>query len=61
MKKEEIIVGRGEKGVLADMYTVCYRTVTKALRGYDASYVAKRIRKTALDRGGVYKSQIPNC
>lgn len=61
MKKEEIIVGRGEKGVLADMYTVCYATVTKALRGYDASFVAKRIRQTALDRGGIYASQLPTC
>lgn len=61
MEKEEIIVGRGEKGILSGMYSVSYATVRKALRGSEVSLVARQIRKTALDRGGVYKSQLPTC
>ena len=63
MKKvrEVIVVDQGEQTALAREFAVSRVTVHDALVGKTGSLTAAKIRHAALQRGGVYKSQVPNC
>ena len=45
------------KKVLAELFKVSHPTVRKALKGEIESPTALRIRKAAIERGGIEKSQ----
>ena len=61
MKKEAIVVAPGQQAVLAREFSVSRVTVHDALVGKTNSLTSARIRQAALDRGGMYKSQVPTC
>ena len=50
-----ILVDLGEKKVLAELFKVSHPTVRKALAGEIESPTALRIRKAAIERGGIEK------
>ncbi|MBQ9146501.1 MAG: hypothetical protein IJX68_02150 [Rikenellaceae bacterium] len=54
----EILVANGERRTICRLLKVSEPTVRKALRGERATDIALKIRKLALDRGGVEK---PKC
>jgi hypothetical protein len=51
----EILTGFGEKGRLAKIFKTSYVTVRAALRGKTHSELAEKIRKAAIERGGIEK------
>ncbi len=51
MKK--ILVQENEKTYLKGLFGVSYPTIRKALNGKSASSLSLKIRKAALERGGV--------
>ncbi len=57
-KMNEILVANGERRTICRLLKVSEPTVRKALRGERATDIALKIRKLALDRGGVEK---PKC
>lgn len=59
MKNEVIIVERGEQTALAELFSVSRPTVRVALKGIRTSLKTAKIRQAAIERGGVYKSQLP--
>lgn len=61
MKKEVIMVSYGEQSSLAREFSVSRVTVHDALVGKTDSLTAAKIRYAALQRGGLYKSKVPNC
>lgn len=50
---KEILVKQGEKGKLAELFDVSYPTVRDALSGKRTSKVGIKIRKAAIERGGL--------
>lgn len=50
---KEILVRQGEKGKLAELFDVSYPTVRDALSGKRTSKVGIKIRKAAIERGGL--------
>lgn len=61
MKKEAIVVNVGEQSALAREFSVSRVTVHDALAGKTNSLMSAKIRHAALQRGGMYKSQVPTC
>ena len=51
MKK--ILVAEGEKGALKKIFDITYPTVRNALNGKRQNYLAIKIRKAAIERGGI--------
>ena len=51
MKK--ILVAEGEKGRLREIFGISYPTVRDALNGKKQNYLAIKIRKAAIERGGI--------
>lgn len=49
----KILVELGEKGKLAKLFDVSYPTVRDALSGKRTSKIGIRIRRAAMERGGV--------
>lgn len=56
----EIIVPHGVKDKLIKQFNTSYPTVRAALRGKSKSLLCLRIRKAALDNGGVEVTAIDN-
>ncbi|MDR2918876.1 MAG: hypothetical protein LBV72_05875 [Tannerella sp.] len=56
----EIIVPHGVKDKLIKQFNTSYPTVRAALRGKSKSLLCLRIRKAALDNGGVEVATIDN-
>lgn len=52
-----ILVDLGEKKILAELFNVSHPTVRKALKGEIESPTVLRIRKAAIERGGIEKVQ----
>ncbi len=52
---ERILVDRGERQSLGKLFVVSQLTVRRALNGQTNTELAKKIRKVAIDRGGVIK------
>jgi hypothetical protein len=48
----EIEVGAGDKKRLREMFGCSHVTVKHALRGFDGTLLARRIRKSAKEMGG---------
>ncbi len=48
----QVLVKHGEKKELMRLFKVSHVTIRKSLNGNSNSYLAKKIRKTAIDRGG---------
>lgn len=51
----EILTRFGEKGKLAKIFKTSHVTVREALRGNTHSELAEKIRKAAIERGGIEK------
>lgn len=51
-KKNPIIVLHEEKKYLKEVFDTSYNTVRKALNGNDNTLLQRKIRKTAIERGG---------
>lgn len=51
----KIILEYGERKVLGEIFKVSQRTIRRALSCETNTDLAKKIRKVALDRGGVFK------
>lgn len=49
----KILTQYGEREKIAELFNVSRQTVNSALRGATRSDLAKRIRKVAIDRGGM--------
>lgn len=49
---KQIITRKGEINALADVFSVCRKTVGEALMFKTNSDLARRIRRAALERGG---------
>lgn len=49
----EILTRYGEKSILAKMFNTSHVTVREALRGNTNSELSKKIRKAAIERGGI--------
>jgi hypothetical protein len=49
---KQIITRIGEGKTLAKMFGVCQKTVIEALKFRSDSELARRIRRTAIERGG---------
>ena len=49
----KILVDKGEKLALKELFRTSYPTVRKALSGKSESKLAYQIRKAALERGGL--------
>jgi hypothetical protein len=49
----EILVKQGEKKELAKLFRKSHVTIRRALRGSTETLLAKKIRKAAIERGGM--------
>lgn len=49
----EILTKHGERGKLAKLFNVSEVTVRSALKGRTQSELSERIRKAAIERGGI--------
>ena len=49
----KILVENGERAYLGKLFGVCQPTIRRALDGKTNTDLAKKIRKVAIDRGGV--------
>ena len=52
-KMKKILVAEGEKGRLREIFNVTYPTVRNALSGKTVSHLGIRIRRAAIERGGI--------
>lgn len=52
----KVLVEHGEVAKLARLFGIARKTVSEALRGQTNTDLAKKIRKVAIDRGGVVKN-----
>ena len=52
-KKSKILVAYGESKYLKDLFKVSYVTVGRALNGSGGTDLQRRIRKAAIERGGL--------
>lgn len=57
---KQIITRIGEGKTLARMFGVCQKTVIEALKFRSDSELARRIRRTAIERGGKETEYINN-
>lgn len=55
----KVLVSHGEKKELMRIFDICHVTVREALNGKSDTLLAKKIRKAAIERGGV-KVEIEN-
>lgn len=53
LRLNPILVDLGEKKILGEIFKLSHPTVRKALAGEIESPIALRLRKAALERGGV--------
>ena len=58
--KAKVFVMHGEINKLAQLLGVARKTVSEALNGQTNTPLARKIRKLALDRGGVVKNKTYN-
>jgi len=49
----KILVANGEKKALKDLFNCSYPTVRVALKGKESTTLGYKIRKAAIERGGV--------
>lgn len=49
----EILTRHGEKTVLSKLFNTSMVTVRSALKGHTHSELSKKIRKSAIERGGI--------
>lgn len=55
----KILTEQGERQVLGKLFGVSQPTIRRALNGKTQTELAKKIRRVALQRGGVEKEQEP--